>query len=99
MQTKSLFFKGNPVKSFDENEKPCQGARIYSGIVIVRFKDGYLDGDTVIDGTTIVQPAVEAEGHIEFWRKGVPHRDEGLPAISTSGFSEHEYWENGKRLQ
>jgi len=66
MQTKSLFFKGNPVKSFDENEKPCQGARIYSGNVILRFKDGYLDGDTVIDGTTIVQPAVEAGGVVGF---------------------------------
>lgn len=100
METQSLFFKGNPVKSFDENGQPAQGTRLTSDNIIVRFKDGYLDGDSIdSQGNIIVQPAVETEGHIEYWRKGVPHRDDELPAISTKGFSDHEFWCNGERLK
>lgn len=50
-------------------------------------------------GGLIVQPAVETEGHIEYWRNGKLHRDNGLPAISTNDFSEEEWWENNNRIK
>lgn len=47
----------------------------------------------------IIQPAVETEGHIEYWRKGMLHRDNGEPAVYAEGFSVKEWWENNKRIK
>lgn len=106
METKSLFWKNENtlIRSFDENGKPAEGTRITKTKegkhTILRFKNGLLDGDFSEDGVNlVVQPAVETEGHIEYWRKGMLHRDNGLPAVSTNGFSENEYWENNKRVK
>lgn len=106
METKSLFWKNENtlIRSFDENGKPAEGTRITKTKegkhTILRFKKGLLDGDFSEDGVNlVVQPAVETEGHIEYWRKGMLHRDNGLPAVSTNGFSENEYWENNKRVK
>lgn len=68
--------------------------------IIMRFRHGLLDGDSFTkDGKLVVQPAVETEGHIEYWRKGKLHRDDGLEAVYTDGFTTKEYWENGERKE
>ncbi len=54
---------------------------------ILRFKNGYLDGGQL--------PAVECDDfHMEFYRKGRLHRDEG-PAVVSEGGKVKEYWKNG----
>ena len=58
---------------------------------ILRFNNGYLVGGA--------QPAVEGTGHIEYWKDGTLHREDGLPAVSSHGFSVHEIWEHGERLK
>jgi hypothetical protein len=64
--------------------------------IILRFKDGWLDGDSLSpDGTLQVQPAVEAPGHLEYWRQGRLHRDFELPAIYSENLKLREYWEHG----
>lgn len=101
METKSLFYVDSEtiIKSTDENGNPAEGTRITikdGKEVIMRFRNGLLDGDSYTrDGKLIVQPAVETEGHIEYWREGKLHRDDGLEAVSTDGFTIKEYWENG----
>ena len=45
------------------------------------------------------RPAVDTDGHIEYWRKGKLHRDDGLEAVYTDGFTTKEYWENGIRIK
>ncbi len=105
-QTKSLFWKDEKtlIRSFDEEGNPAHGTRIFKGKngerIILRFLNGFLDGDFLEDGLNMkIQPAVEGMGHVEYWRKGMLHRDDGLPAVSTNGFSEKEYWENNKRIK
>lgn len=101
METKSLFYVDSEtvIRSYDENGNPAEGTRMIiqnDKEVIVRFRNGLLDGDSFTkDGRLIVQPAVETEGHIEYWREGRLHRDDGLPAIYSDDFSIKEYWENG----
>lgn len=101
METKSLFYVDSEtiIRSTDENGNPAEGTRITikdDKEVIMRFRHGLLDGDSFTkDGKLIVQPAVETEGHIEYWREGKLHRDGGLEAVYTDGFTIKEYWENG----
>ena len=66
---------------------------------LVRFYNGYLDGDVVdSDGYIKMQkPAVESAGHIEYWRENKLHRDNGEPAVYSENFTVKEYWNNGKR--
>lgn len=106
METKSLYWKDEKtlIRSFDEEGKPAHGIRLQKGkdgkTIILRFINGLLDGDFMEDGINIVvQPAVETEGHVEYWRKGMLHRDDGLPAVSSDGFTVKEYWENNKRIE
>ena len=106
MITNSLFYKEQTecVTSVDENGNPANGTRLFftedNKKIIVRFNNGLLDGDSyTATGKLIVQPAVESEGHIEYWRKGKLHRDDGLAAVSSEGFSLNEYWENGERIK
>lgn len=105
METKSLFYVDleTLIRSYDESGNPAEGTRITikdGKAVIMRFRHGLLDGDSFSkDGKLIVQPAVETEGHIEYWRKGKLHRDDGLEAVYAEGFSVKEWWENGNRLE
>lgn len=68
---------------------------------ILRFRNGYLDGDILNDNGSIIvsKPAVDAPGHQEYWREGMLHRDNGLPAVISEGFSHKEWWENGERIK
>ncbi len=105
METTSLFYKDSEtlIRSFDENGKPAEGVRMMNKDgkeIILRFRHGLLDGDSFTkNGKRIVQPAVETEGHIEYWRGGMLHRDDGLEAVYSNGFTTKEYWENGKKLE
>lgn len=105
METKSLFFVDSEtvIRSYDENGNLAEGTRMTvknDKEIILRFRHGLLDGDSFSkDGKLIVQPAVETEGHIEYWREGKLHRDDGLEAVYTDGFTTKEYWENGIRIK
>jgi hypothetical protein len=56
---------------------------------ILRFKNGMLDGGSL--------PAVECtDFHMEFYRKGKLHRDEG-PAVLSDGGKIKEFWKDGVR--
>lgn len=68
---------------------------------ILRFRSGLLDGDIYnTKGKLLLsKPAVETEGHQEYWREGKLHRDNGLPAVISDGFRHKEWWENGTRIE
>lgn len=88
--------------SLDENGKPCEGTRLsLDKKTIYRFHNGMLDGDVYDkNGNVIMQkPAVETKGHVEYWRKNRLHRDKGLPAVQSVGFSKSEFWENGVKIR
>lgn len=105
METKSLFYVDSEtvIRSYDENGNLAEGTRMTvknDKEIILRFRHGLLDGDSFTkDGKLIVQPAVETEGHIEYWREGKLHRDDGLEAVYTDGFTTKEYWEKGIRIK
>src|SRR5574344_794783 len=78
----------------------CEGTKIIEKDgkkLILRFKDGRLDGESGkdSDGMEYYRPAVEGPGHIEYWCKGFLHRQNG-PAVITNGFAHQEWWLNGK---
>ena len=105
METKSLFYVDSEtlIRSYDENGNLAEGTRMTvknDKEIILRFRHGLLDGDSFSkDGKLIVQPAVETEGHIEYWREGKLHRDDGLEAVCADCFTVKEYWENGIRIK
>lgn len=73
----------------DNSGKPLNGVKKTSNGMVVRFKDGYIDGGYL--------PAIEYEdGGTEWWTKGYP---DGLPAVITDFGSREEYWENGKLIK
>jgi hypothetical protein len=89
---------GADEKVLDGGGGPIRGEVTTSEGVILRFIDGLLDGDRITGGETISLPAVEAPGHLEWWRGGRLHRDGGLPAVAGDNFRVLEWWENGNRL-
>lgn len=76
-----------------ETEELRQGD-LFGGDVIMRFKNGLLHGDDI--------PAVEYnDGHMEYFRHGVLHRDGNRPAIiDVSGKKKlYEFWNNGEFIK
>lgn len=102
-----LFLNNTDKQQLDADGIPLNGARVYAEdykngkYTILRFIDGFLDGDLFdTKGNLIMQrPAVDTDGHIEYWREGKLHRDDGLEAVYTDGFTTKEYWENGIRIK
>ena len=101
-----LYANGSDIKKYDENNIPSNGYRIdkkifdtQGKIIVLRFRNGYLDGDEFDDNGNFIgtRPAVETVGHIEYWRNGFLHRDGKQPAIITNGFKTFEFWTQGKR--
>lgn len=104
----SIFLDKNNSKEIiqfcnSDTKEPYEGEMFYKhkvlGLVILRFKNGLLDGD-YFDKNGIfikVQPAVEANGHLEFWRNGKLHRDNGEPAIYSDNYNELYFFENGEQ--
>ena len=106
-KTLSLFYAGDdtPITSTDENGLSAEGLRIGKdrdgNEVLLRFRHGFLDGDSFAkNGTPLTQPAVErpSDGHLEYWRQGRLHRDNGEAAVIAAGFTKKEYWVNGVRI-
>jgi transcriptional regulator with XRE-family HTH domain len=103
-----IHMNGKDTKINDEYDNPLNGWRIdevtydnHGKTIILRFKNGYLDGDEFDESGKYLgaRPAVETEGHIEYWRKGCLHRDGKQPAIITNGFRNFEFWKKGKRIK
>jgi len=60
--------------------------------VIMRFdENGMLHSDDM--------PAVETQGHVEYWQHGKLHRENNLPAVSANNFSDKEFWVDGKFIK
>lgn len=108
-ESKSKFININNTskQQLGEDGKPINGEVLYAddydkGIkTILRFIDGFLDGD-IFDakGNLIFQkPAVESKGHIEYWRKNKLHRDNSEPAVYADGLRTKEWWKDGKRCE
>lgn len=84
----------------DKNGNLLEGTVISEDRIIRRFHNGLLDGDSYTpEGMRITQPAVEGPGHLEYWREGLLHRDHGLPAISSRGFTCKEWWVKGQFIR
>jgi hypothetical protein len=84
----------------DKEGRPLEGTVITEDGIIRRFRNGLLDGDSYTpEGKRITQPAVEGPGHLEYWREGKLHRDQGLPAVSSRGFHCREWWVEGVRRE
>lgn len=103
METRSILINYNATgeKFTDEKGKPLDGTQIGEDReTILRFRDGQLDGDVFDENGNLVtvKPAVEKQGHLEYWRKNKLHRDNNLPAIISAGGSHNEYWENGFQI-
>jgi hypothetical protein len=80
----------------DTSGNPLEGTVVTEDGIIRRFHRGLLDGDSYTpEGKRITQPAVEGPGHLEYWREGRIHRDNGLPAVSADGFTRKEWWVDG----
>jgi hypothetical protein len=76
-----------------ETGGPCNGDYNVNGD-ISRFKDGLLHGGADAEGEA--QPAVELlDGHTEWWKEGLLHRDGG-PAVVTGHGTWEEFWLRGE---
>jgi hypothetical protein len=84
----------------DKQGNLLEGTVITEDGIIRRFRNGLLDGDSYTpEGKRITQPAVEGPGHLEYWREGKLHRDQGLPAVSSRGFHYREWWVEGNQVR
>jgi hypothetical protein len=90
---------GKAEKCLDKAGKPLEGPVITADGYIHRFRGGLLDGTTARDGIPIVQPAVEGPGHLEYWKEGKLHREDGLPAVISEGLKRREWWVNGELVR
>ena len=71
--------------------KKLNGERRYPDGTIVRYVDGYIDGNIYDKAGNILQryPAVEYEDGKEYWTRGYP---DGFPAILQNYDFDQEYW-------
>jgi hypothetical protein len=101
-ESRSLHIESNNKKEVcrDAKGKPLEGTLIDTEGIIHRFRGGFLDGDVEGSGGKFsVFPAVEWNGHLEYWRQGALHRDNGLPAVVSEGFEVKEWWDEGIRIK
>ena len=100
-----LYYNCKDIVNQDEDGNVINGVRLDSEdyeknkITVLRFKDGYLDGDVYNDdGNFQMQlPAVEGINHQEYWRHNRLHRDNGLPAVISGDPAKREWWIDGVR--
>lgn len=83
-----LEWNGKNAVQYDKSGKPLEGTseKAAPGFIL-RFHNGLLGGDIynkegkIADARPAVQGITgEYNGHVEYWRKGCLHRDDGLPA-------------------
>lgn len=106
-ETDSLYISLNKqiTQLSDEEGNLLEGTRItfdnYDNPIVLRFHNGYLDGDIFDNNGNLIKqkPAVEGKGHQEYWRHNTLHRDNEEPAIISNNFKTLEYWQNGIRTK
>ncbi len=66
--------------------------------VIIRIRNGYLCDDVTDDGE--IHPAIESSdgSHIEHWKNGILHCEDG-PAVIDVIDDYEEWWEDGKLMK
>jgi hypothetical protein len=93
--SRSLYLKFHRRVCGDAGRGPYHGEYLV-GDVVLRFKNGFLDGGENIAGEPM--PAIDLpNGHNEWWKEGMIHRDDG-PAITTNWGSWEEYWDQGRLI-
>ena len=91
-RSQNLKYLGVTVFS-DDTKKPCNGT-YDCNVTIVRFSNGLLNGG--INEEKLEVPAYETEeGHSEYWKNGLLHR-ENAPAVISDWGNWEEYWNNGE---
>lgn len=95
IETNSKFYSYTDKVIKDEEGNVIDGDRLLDGMIL-RFTNGMLHSQG--------GPAVETkEGHMEFWKHGKLHREDGRPAVTTicpENTGEYrEFWENGVRIK
>lgn len=104
-KSKFILLNNTDIRKLDEEGNPITGEVVYvpdykkGKKTLLRYIDGLLNGDLIgKNGKIIMQrPAVESEGHQEYWRSNKLHRDNGEPAVYTDGFTTKEWWYEGQR--
>ena len=88
----SRFEKFQNKQVLSEKGKPLDG-QIYLHDCIVNFEDGFISNlDHEAEGEND-SPAISCiDAYIEYWEKGVLHKDDGPAVYSVDGF---EFWKNG----
>lgn len=103
--SKYIYYNCKNIVCQDGDGNVMNGAKLDSEayarneVIIVRFRNGCIDGD-IFDSNGIFKmalPAVEGRNHQEYWRQNKLHRDNGLPAVISGDPVQYEYWENGVR--
>ncbi len=88
--------KGNPVfeELIKQEDKLCNGQFVVEGYLL-NIEQGILTND--VWSETEIFPAVQGPGYHEYREKGVlTNVTEDKAARYLNGFSEKEFWENGK---
>ncbi|MCL2804470.1 MAG: hypothetical protein FWD26_00840 [Treponema sp.] len=87
----SRFEKFQKIKVF-KDDKPLF-EQIFVNDCIINFVDGCISN--FLSDEDIYQPAIEcSDAHIEYWEKGLLHKNVGPAVISLWG-DKHEYWNKG----
>lgn len=94
METKSRFLQYTDKICRDESGRIQDGDVLFPKM-IMRFKNGLLHGEN--------EPAVSCtDGHLEFWKDGRLHKDNGPAVVNIreqpEGQDYEEYWKNGERI-
>jgi hypothetical protein len=95
METKAKFLKYLDAVVRDGDGNKLDGDYYQRG-VIMRFKDGLLHGENG-------EAAIETEeGHMEYWKNGKIHADDGPAVLSlredAGGNRYAEFWKDGIRV-
>lgn len=96
--SKYINMNNSKEKLMDDAGHPFSGTKIAEDrITILRYRNGFLDGDVYQNGTLMsVRPAVKSPHHIEYWRENKLHHD--MPGFAVFHEGKTEYWENGIQI-
>ena len=94
-ESQSLYKKFFKIPILDKNGELLNGEQHKSDGTIIRFVNGYIDGNIYDSHGEVLftYPAIEHEQGKEYWTKGLP---QGFPAISFIFGLYEEYWADGK---
>lgn len=94
-ESQSLYKKFFKIPILDKNGELLNGEQHKSDGTIIRFVNGYIDGNIYDSHGEVLftYPAIEHEQGKEYWTKGLP---QGFPAISFIFGLYEEYWADEK---